>query len=114
MLILVAAAALVAAATASASKLIDRNATNVRLAIDAKGEAMITYTAGGQVKHVLAGGAINALPAQEGHEQVMFWLDYSGGWGKYGNGYHFVGACHHYTGPKLPWLVMACKAPDGT
>jgi len=47
-------------------------------------------------------------------EQVKFWVDYAGGWGKYGAGFHFAGGCKHYTGPPLPWLVVACDAPDGS
>jgi hypothetical protein len=26
----------------------------------------------------------------------------------------FGGSCGHYDGPPLPWLVVACKAPDGS
>ena len=113
-LLVAAAAVCVAASTANASQLIDRDAKNVKLAIDTKGEALITYTKGGQLKHVLVGGAIGALPPDAGHEQVKFWTDFSGGWGKHGSGFRFAGVCKHYTGPSLPWLVVACKAPDGT
>lgn len=109
-----ASAASVAADSASASQLLDRNASHVQLAVDAKGEALITYSAGGRVRHVLAGGAVNALSPNRSREQVKFWLDYSGGWGRHGGGYRFVGVCRHYTGPPLPWLVVACDAPDGT
>ena len=113
-LLVAAAAVCVAASTANASQLIDRDAKNVKLAIDTKGEALITYTKGGQLKHVLVGGAIGALPPDAGHEQVKFWTDFSGGWGKHGSGFRFAGVCKRYTGPSLPWLVVACKAPDGT
>jgi hypothetical protein len=71
------------APTAGASQLIDRNASGVQLLINAKGEALITYSAGGDVKHVLAWGAVNALPPTRGGKQVAFQLDYTGGWGKY-------------------------------
>src|SRR4051812_1704914 len=81
------AAAVVAAAllaqTASASQLIDRNAHGVKLAVNGKGEAMLTYTAGGKVKHVLAWGAVNAISPTQARPQVAFKLDYAGGWGKY-------------------------------
>ena len=59
-----AALAAIVAAAASASQLIDRNATNVSLMVNAKKEALVTYTAGGKVHHVLAWGAINAFPTK--------------------------------------------------
>ena len=59
---LVAAAALALAPAASAAQLIDRNAVDVQLAVNRQGVALLTYTAGGKLKHVLASGAINALP----------------------------------------------------
>ena len=49
------------ASTASASQLIDRNATGVKLAVNAKGEALLTYRSAGKTKHVLAWGALNAI-----------------------------------------------------
>ena len=55
------AAAAIAAGAAQASQLIDRNATQVSMKVNAKGEAMLTYTAAGKVKHVLAWGAVNAM-----------------------------------------------------
>ena len=71
------------APAAGASQLIDRDATGVQLLVNSKGEGLITYSAGGQVKHVLAWGAVNALPPTRGGKQVAFQLDYTGGWGKY-------------------------------
>lgn len=71
------------AAQASASQLIDRNATNVTLEVNAKGEALLMYTAHGQLHHVLAWGAVNALPPTQGAAQVKLQLDYAGGYGKY-------------------------------
>ena len=71
------------AASANASQLIDRNAHDVQLAVDAKGEALITYTAGGKLKHVLAWDAVNAIAPTHARAQVAFKLDYAGGWGKY-------------------------------
>jgi hypothetical protein len=103
-----------------ASQLIDRNATDVTLAVDAKGEALVTYRAGGQLKHVLAWGAVNAIAPRAGAKQVAFKLDYSGGYGKYHvTGYFAPGspagwACLPYDGPKLAFEVAACKAPDGS
>jgi hypothetical protein len=105
-----------AAGTANASQLIDRNAHDVSLAVNAKGEALITYTAGGVTKHVLAWGAVNAIAPTQIRKQVAFDLDYAGGWGKYHREYWktFNGSCAAYDGPPLAWKVVACKAPDGS
>jgi hypothetical protein len=113
---LLASACLAGAGAASAAQLIDRNATGVKLAIDTKGEALLTYTKGGVVKHVLVWGAVNALPPSAGAHQVKFSLDYAGGWGKYRTLYWktFVGSCGVYDGPALPNVVAACTAPDGS
>ena len=109
-------AAAVLASSANASQLIDRNATAVSLAIDKKGEALITYRDGGAVKHVLAWGAINAIAPSRTRAQVAFKLDYAGGWGEYHRTYWktFRGSCGAYDGPPLAWKVVACKAPDGS
>src|SRR5689334_2395696 len=114
------AAALVAAAllaqSASASQLIDRNAHGVTLAVNRKGEALVTYTAAGKLKHVLAWGGVNAIAPTRARAQVALRLDYAGGWGKYRSLYwkSFAGSCLPYDGPPLAWLVTACKAPDGS
>jgi hypothetical protein len=108
---------LLAASPAAASQLIDRNASKVSLAINGKGEAIASYTAGGRVKHVLAWGAVDAAPPVRGGKQVAFKLDYAGGWGKYHVGSYwlkFGGSCLPYDGPALAWKVTACKAPDGS
>jgi hypothetical protein len=108
--------AAVVAGTAHASQLIDRNAHVVNLAVNAKGEALITYRAAGGLKRVLAWGAINAIAPTRARPQVAFKLDYSGGWGKYRRDYWrtFRNACRRYDGPALTWLVTACAAPDGS
>jgi hypothetical protein len=111
------AAAAIAAQGASGSQLIDRNASHIKLETNAKGEAMLTYSAGGKAKHVLAWGAVNAVPPAPGKTQVAFTLDYSGGYGKYHVGnYWSTGSwsCLPYDGPPLAWEVAACKAPDGS
>jgi hypothetical protein len=104
--------------SASASQLIDRNAKNVSLQVNAKKEALVRYTVGGVQKHVLAWGAVNAVPPTRGRTQVAFKLDYTGGYGKYHNANYwqtsFQGACIHYDGPAIPYVVAACKAQDGT
>src|SRR5215471_3591478 len=101
---------------ASAAQLIDRNATGVQLRVNAKGEMLLTYRKGAQVRHVLVWGAVNALAPKAGAHQVKFKLDYSGGWGSRHTLYwkHFPGSCAAYDGPALPYLVAACKAPDGS
>jgi hypothetical protein len=104
------------ASTASASELIDRNAQGVKLEINSKGEALLTYTAGGKLKHVLVWGAVNAISPTRSRPQVSFDLDYSGGYGKYKQDYWktFKGSCGAYDGPALAWKMLACKAPDGS
>jgi hypothetical protein len=112
----VAAAALLAAQAARASQLIDRNARDVELAVDAKGEALLTYRVAGRVRHVLAWGAVNAIAPTRSRAQVAFRLDYAGGWGKYHRDYWrtFANACRPYDGPRLAWFVAGCTAPDGS
>ena len=114
--LLVVVLAAVLASTANASQLIDRNAQNVKLEVNTKGEALLTYTAGGQLKHVLAWGAVNAIAPTRSRPQLAFKLDYAGGWGKYHRDYWktFKNACGAYDGPQLAWSVTACKAPDGS
>jgi hypothetical protein len=115
-LLLVLAVFLALPSVASAAQLIDRNAANVHIVTNAKGEALLTYTKAGATKHVLIWGAVNALaPTQSGH-QVKFKLDYSGGWGKYHTLYWktFTGTCGKYDGPAIPNMVAACKAADGS
>jgi hypothetical protein len=108
--------ALVLPAAASASQLIARNASQLRLEVNRKGEALLSYRSGDRPRRVLAWGAVNALSPRPGARQVRFHVDYSGGWGKYGRGYwkSFRDGCRPYDGPALPWLAAACKAPDGS
>ena len=87
---LVAAALTLAAACAAGrigpahgSQLIDRNATDVSLQLNAGGEALLSYRAHGLTRHVLVWGAVNAAPPSEHVPQVAFQLDYSGGYEKY-------------------------------
>jgi hypothetical protein len=103
-------------APADASQLINRNVADVKLAVNGKGEALVTYTEDGSVKHVLAWGAVNANPPTSSGKQVEFSLDYSGGYGKYHTNYWqtFGSDCGKYTGPSLADLVAVCTAPDGS
>lgn len=109
-------AAACAAWLASGSQLIDRGANSVSLKVNTKGEALLSYHAGGRAKHVLVWGAINARQPSETAKQVKFRVDYAGGWGKYHRQYWrtFTNRCRPYTGPPLPYLVKACDAPDGS
>jgi hypothetical protein len=111
------AAALGLVGPAGASQLIARNAAQARLAVNAKGTALITYRQRGRVTHLLAWGAVNARqrPATPRIPQVKFKLDYSGGWRHHRLVWkHFRNRCRAYDGPDLPWLVAACKAPNGS
>jgi hypothetical protein len=112
----VAAATAGLAGAAAASQLIDRNAARVRLAVNGKGEALLTYGAHGRIQHVLVWGAVDALQPTSGLRQVRFRKDYAGGWGKYHTNYwrSFKNGCHRYDGPNLAYLVTACGAPDGS
>jgi hypothetical protein len=100
---------LAAAGSASASQLIDRNASNVRLAADAQGQALLTYQARGRTWHILAWGAVDARQPTSGKPQVRFRKNYSGGaWQTFRN------SCGRYDGPAIPFLVTACRAADGS
>src|SRR5438552_17566285 len=101
---------------ANASQRIDRNAEGVRLEVSGGGQALVTYRVGGQLRHVLARGAVDALAPTPDRPQVAFRLDYSGGWGTYRKDVWktFADACAPYEGPPLAWLVAACRAPDGS
>jgi hypothetical protein len=112
-----AAIALAMTTAADASQLVDRNATKATLSLNTKGEAMVIYTVAGKLRHVLAWGAVNAIPPTRGRKQVSFELDYSGGAAKYHHPAYansFSGVCDAYDGPPLAWKVAACKAPDGS
>jgi len=107
---------MVIAPTASPSQLIDRNAQGIQLATNRNGEALLTFTAGGKLKHVLAWGAVNAIAPTRSRPQVELKLDYSGGYGKYRTDYWktFNNVCQPYDGPPLAWSVTACKSTDGS
>ena len=106
--------AAVLAPSASASQLIDRNATGIRLKVSQGGKAMLSYRARGRHWDVLAWGAINAFHPGKARKQVQFRLDRAGGWGAFGKKLRFRNACLPYDGPTLVHVVTACKAPDGS
>jgi hypothetical protein len=108
----------VLAPPAPASQSLDRDVTDVRLAVNAKGEALVTYTKpNGQVRRVLAWGALDAVAPDPNVPQQRFKLDYAGGWGKHRKARYwrtFKNVCGPYAGPALAYAVAACTAPDGT
>jgi hypothetical protein len=116
-LLLAAALAGALAPGAIGSQTLASNVTNVQLAVNKKGEALVTYSrADGTVKHVLAWGALDAA-SDATAPQPRFKLDTAGGWGKYRNARYwrtFGNACRPYAGPSLPYGVAGCTAPDGT
>jgi hypothetical protein len=91
-----------AAAGAHASLLVGRGLGAATLRVDGHGRALVGY--GG--RHLLAWGAVNARPPQAGVPQVAFSVRYGGSLAG--------GGCAPYDGPSLAWLVVACKAPDGS
>jgi len=109
-------AAVAVPSTASASELIDRNASKVTLKVQKNGQALLSYNARGKRWNVLAWGAVNALAPTTTRKQISFRLDYSGGYGTYKRDVWktFKDGCRPYDGPELQWLVTACKAPDGS
>jgi hypothetical protein len=101
--------------SAAASQLIDRKADHVHLSVSTRGVATLTYTARGVHKHVLAWGARDALAPTQARPQVKLRLDYSGGSVAFGRPlWQAPNVCRPYRGPKLPLLVAACTAPDGS
>ncbi len=92
---------------ASASELLDRNASNASLSVNGSGQALVSWRASGVTRQVIASGAINARAPQQGVPQVSFNL-------RYGGKSILSGGCLQYDGPPLAWLVRACKAPDGS
>jgi len=113
---LVAAALAVVAPSAVASERVDVNATGVRLAVNARGTAMVTYHARGRTFHLLVWGAVNARPPSQTVRQVHFRFDWSGGWKSRHRlvWKNFRNTCAKYDGPPLVYLVDACKARDGS
>lgn len=101
---------------AEASQLIARDTSNERLLVSRDGKVLLTYTARGRLHRVLAWGAVDARMPGQARTQVRFGLDYSGGWGRFGRPVwkSIRNACGPYRGPRLPWLVTACTAPDGS
>lgn len=107
--------ALALAAPAAASDVFALDARNVSLAVDGS-TALVSYSEKGRPRHLLAWGAINALPSGTDRPQTAFRRDFTGGVKSRGRAVwkRFANRCRAYDGPALPFLVTACKAPDGT
>ena len=117
LVITVAAASLAVPGSALGSELIDRNASNIQLKVSRNGkQALLLYRARGRQQHVLAWGAKNAIAPTRARKQVEFKLDYSGGWGTYRKNVWktFRDHCQKYDGPRIQWVKVVCKAPDGS
>ena len=114
--LLIATVAFAAPATASASEILDRNASNVTLKVASNGQALVSYNARGKRWNVLAWGAVNAIHPTPSRRQVEFRLDYSGGYGTYKRDVWktFKNTCRPYDGPELQWFVTGCTASDGS
>ena len=94
------------AGDAQASELVGYNAGGAGLSVIGGGAALATFRSEGQLRQVVASGAINALAPNGSRAQVKFSLRRTSGVAN--------GTCGRYDGPALQWLVAACKAPDGS
>lgn len=104
---------------ASASNLVDRNATRITLKVDHRNTALVEYNARGKRHHVLYWGAKN--------RKLFFRYDRSGGWkSKRADWRKFKNRCRRYNGPRLRTARRAnlkhpmarlhaiCRGPDGS
>jgi len=114
--IVVSAVAFAVPAIASASEIIDRNASNVTVKVASNGQALVSYNARGKRWNVLAWGAVNAIHPTPSRPQVEFRIDYSGGYGTYKRDVWktLKDTCRPYDGPELQWFVTGCTASDGS
>lgn len=101
--------ALILATGTSASELIARKASAVKLTIDQRGVAHVFYREAGRLRSVQALGATNARQPSATRPQVAFRIKYSSK-----KTQALQNSCRVYDGPPLRWLVKACKAPDGS
>jgi hypothetical protein len=103
-----------AGSTGSSSRILDRNTRSETLRISGD-QADITWRGGAGTGRISLWGAIDGLdPVDRNGDrrpdrpQIKFRKDYSGQSMRGG------GSCGRYTGPKLPYVVAACTAPDGS
>ena len=107
---------LAAPGTARASEKLTDNASRVVLKVDNGGHAVVSFTRAGRRMHPVVWGAVNARHPNQAVPQVSFKIDYSGGYMRFHRPLWktIVNRCRRYDGPRLPFLVAACKAPDGS
>lgn len=80
---MVAIVLLASAQAADASQVVSTaTATQITLGVNAKGEAMLSYTQAGKRIHVLAWGAVNAIAPTTSRPQLKLSLAYDGGFQK--------------------------------
>src|SRR5687768_14662408 len=89
------------------SQLLTRNATTVKLLVNSKGEALITFKANGKPGAILAWGAVNARPPSTVTPQVEFKLNYKP------KTAGFTNRCTALS-QVVQWQVAACQASDGS
>ena len=94
----------------------DFNANLQSLAVNAKGEALVTYRrTDGKVRHVLVWDGLNAVTAtNQSLHQERFKYDYAGGWGKYHVASYwakFKNGCTPYDGPRARVLPHRLQSP---
>lgn len=81
LLLLAVLGAAIVVPVAGASQVISTSSvTGLTLGVNGNGEAMVSYRAAGKEVHVLAYGAVNALPPVAGGKQVALTLNYDGGY----------------------------------
>jgi hypothetical protein len=124
---LAAALALVVIPSSTGSVLIARSATNIKLMLVKDGsevKALMKFKQHGVQRYVLAWGAINARahptcgklhgpqcgPKQDEMDHMR--LSPTGHYAE--KILRMPDKCGNYDGPKLGWLVAACRAPDGS
>jgi len=74
------AAALMAQSALASQVISTSTATGLKLGVNGKGQALISYTSAGKHVEVVAWGAVNASAPVRSGKQVAFQLDYSGGY----------------------------------
>jgi hypothetical protein len=101
---------------ATASEKLTDNASNVTLKVDNSGRAVVSWSNGGRRRNAVVWGAINARHPHPSVPQVKFKIDFSGGYARFGYPVWktMKNRCRPYDGPHIPWVVAACKAPDGS
>lgn len=98
----------------------DLSVRDPTLKVNDRGIALVEYTtAAGLRRHVLVWGAIDGIAHRSNPSVVQpkFRMDYSGGWKSRKNPDYWRSVrdgCRRYDGPALPFLVVACRASDGT